>query len=125
LFLKRCARKSVWKIYKGKKIFRGRYDHLTLEEIRAEVSAVEKEMTQQPLGSVLLLIDTAGTDASPEALRLFKNVALHSEKHVHKSAILGVTGVRRMILEIIRRFSGMDLAPFSDEEQAKDWLVSD
>ena len=117
--------KSVWETHKGKRIFRGHYDHMTLEEVRAEVVAVEREMTQQPLDSVLLLVETAGTDASPEALRLFKNVALRSQKHVHKSAILGVTGVRRMILEIIVRFSGMSLAPFTDEQQAQDWLVSD
>ncbi len=117
--------KSGWEIYKGKRIFRGRYDHLTLDEIRAEVSAVEKEMVQQPVDSVLLLVESAGTDASPEALSLFKNVALHSNKYVRKSAILGVTGVRRMILEIIVRFSGMNLIPFYDEQEAKDWLVSD
>ena len=117
--------KSGWEIYKGKRIFRGRYDHLTLDEIRAEVVAVEKEMVQQPLDSVLLLIETAGTDASHEALNLFKNVALHSNKYVHKSAILGVTGVRRMILEIIVRFSGMNLMPFYDEQEAKDWLVGE
>jgi Holliday junction resolvasome RuvABC endonuclease subunit len=117
--------KSGWETYKGKRIFRGRYANLTLEEIRAEVVAVEKEMVQQPLDSVLLLVDTAGTDASPEALRHFKNVALHSEEYVHKAAVLGVTGVKRMILEIIVRFSGMNLIPFSDEQEAKDWLVRD
>jgi len=117
--------KSEWEVYKGKRIFRGRYDHLTLEEVQSEASAVEKEMVQQPPNSVLLLIDTAGTDASPEALRAFKNVARRSNEHVRKSAILGVTGVRRMILEIVRRFSGMALVPFSDEQEAKDWLVRD
>jgi hypothetical protein len=43
---------------------------------------------------------------------------------VHKTAILGITGARRALLDIVVRFSGMQVVPFDDVQKAKDWLVS-
>jgi hypothetical protein len=116
--------KSYWETYKGKKIFYARYDHLTIEAVRTEVVDVEKEMLKSPLGSVLLLVETTGTIISPEALNLFKNVALRSNKHIIKSAILGMTGARMAIMDIVSKFSGLKVQAFDTEEKAKDWLIA-
>ncbi len=116
--------KSVWETHKGKKIFYARYDHLSLEEVRSEVAAVEKEMLKQPPDSVLLLVDITGTIISPEALNLYKNVALHSNKILHKTALLGVPGARKTLVDIIAKFSGLSASSFDDGQKARDWLVS-
>jgi threonine aldolase len=115
--------KSYWENYKGKKIFFARYDHLSIEQVRTEVVDVEREMLKSPPASVLLLVETTGTIISPEALNLFKNVALKSNKQIIKSAILGMTGARMAIMDIVVKFSGLKVSAFGTEEKAKDWLV--
>jgi hypothetical protein len=115
--------KSYWDMYKGKKFFYARYDKLSIEQIRTEIADVEKIIVAQPLDSVLLLIDTAGTIISPEALNLLKNIAVKGKKFTRKTAVLGVTGARRTMLEIVVKFSGLPVSSFETEQQAKDWLV--
>jgi hypothetical protein len=88
------------------------------------VNAVEKEMLQQPRDSVLLLVDTSGTIITPEALNIFKNVALHSKPFLHKTAVLGITGARRTFVEIVVKFSGLQVMTYDILQEAKDWLVS-
>ncbi len=114
---------SAWETYKGKKIFFAKYGHLTPEVYRAEIDAVEKEMLAQPRNSVLLLVDTVGLLISPEALNLAKNVALHSQPYVIKTAILGMSGARKTLLDIVAKFSGMKVEAFDTADQARDWLV--
>lgn len=115
--------KSSWKIYQGKRIFFARYDKLTIEELRSEIGAAEKAILYQPSGSVLMLIDTTGTIITPEALNIFKNTALRTKQYMSKTAVLGVTGSRRVMLEMIVKFSGMKLVSFDTLQQAKDWLM--
>jgi hypothetical protein len=93
--------------------------------VRKEVSDVEKEMLTQPPKSVLLLVETAGTVISPEAVNLFKNVTSHYRKVLKKIPILGMTGARKAIRDIVAKFAGMGVVAFDSEEKGKDWLVSD
>ena len=116
--------KSYWETYKGKRILFARYDHLALDEYRAEIEAVEEVVLQQPKNSVLLVVDTTGIIISPEALKLAKNTALHCRPYIRKTAILGMTGARKAILEIVVKFSGNPVAAFETVERAKDYLVS-
>jgi Holliday junction resolvasome RuvABC endonuclease subunit len=116
--------RSHWEDYKGKRIFIGSYSHMTLEEYRAEVAEVEKETMKHPPDSVLLLVETAGLIMSPEVLSLTKGLTKHTKPYVHKTAILGITGARRALLDMVVKFSGMKVVPFDDAQKAKDWLVS-
>jgi hypothetical protein len=115
--------KSYWETYKGKKFFYARYDKLSIDQLRLEMNDALNEVLKQPANSVLLLVETTGTLVSPEALNLFKNLALKSNKVALKTAVLGVTGARRTMLDIVVKISGMKVSPFETEQQAKDWLV--
>jgi hypothetical protein len=117
--------KSTWETYNGKRLFLVRYDHLSMDGLRAEVGVVEKEAMLQSRNSILMLIETAGTIISPEALNLFKDVALRTKSVARKTAVLGVTGARRSMLDLIVKFSGLSLVAFDDAQQAKDWLVTE
>lgn len=117
--------RSGWETYKGKRIMCARYDHLTVDELRAEVAAVKQEMAQPYSGEmVLVLVDTRGTLISPAVLDLFKEVTASAKKFKFKTAILGMTGPRRVFLEIMWKFSGVKAMPFDEVEKAKEWLVS-
>ena len=116
--------RSHWEDYKGKRIFIGCYEHMTLDEYRAEAAEVEREIMKQAPDSVLLLVETAGLIMSPETLSVTKGLTKRTQPNVHKTAILGITGARRALLDIVVKFSGMQMVPFGDIQKAKDWLVS-
>ncbi len=117
--------KSTWDTYKGKKLFNARYDLLKFDEIAPEVNAIEIEMRKQPLDSVLLLVNATGVPITPNSLDMYKNVALRSKLHVRKTAILGITGARQAVMNIVVKFSGMQVTAFDNELQAKEWLTKD
>jgi hypothetical protein len=115
--------KSSWMTYQDKKIFYARYDNLNLEDLQKEMNAAVEEVRRQQPDSVLLMINTAGTIITPAALNLFKDIAVATKKYVRKTAVLGISGARRTMLDIVVKFSGMNVVPFDDENQAEAWLV--
>jgi hypothetical protein len=117
--------KSGLEIYKNKRIFVARYDHMSNAELKAEIEEVMTFMAQNPVTEdMLVLVDTTGTLVSPEVLTLFKNMSLKSTQFKPKTAILGMTGPRRVFLDIVAKFSKTPAIPFDDMASAKDWLVS-
>lgn len=117
--------KSGLEIYKNKRIFFARYDHMTNAELKVEVEDVMAFMAQNQIAEeMLVLVDTTGTLVSPEVLTLFKTMSLKSTLFKPKTAILGMTGPRRVFLDIVAKFSKNSAVPFDDMQSAKDWLVS-
>ncbi len=117
--------KSTTELYKGKRIFIARYDHMSVEELRAEVAEVKQELMKQSADYVpLVLVDTTGTIISPAVLDIYKEMASFGGNHHARTALLGITGARKKIMEIISKFSQTAPVPFDDIEQAKEWLVS-
>ena len=118
--------KSTTEIYKGKRIFFARYDHMSVEELRSEVDEVKQELMRQGDDyAPLVLVDTTGTIISPAVLDIYKDMASFGGNHRAKTALLGITGARKKIMEIISKFSKTAPVPFDDIEQAKEWLVSE
>ena len=116
--------KSSVEIYKGKRIFIARYDHMTLQELRSEVDEVKAYMSQNlTKEDMLVLVDTTGTIVSPEVLKLFKEMSANSSQYKTKTAIVGMSGPRKTFLDIVSKFSKASVVPFEDNETAKDWLI--
>jgi hypothetical protein len=118
--------KSKWETYKGKNIFCANYDHMTLEDVQLEVTAVKQYMAANPGKSILVLVDATGTLISPAVLNLFKDVAAMSGtgQYAPKTALLGMTGSRKVFLEIVTKVARINVVPFDDAQTAKEWLVS-
>jgi len=71
------------------------------------------------------MVDATGTLVSPEFLNQFKEVSSHvSGKITAKTAILGMSGPRKVFLEIVSKFTQNKTVPFDDRQAAMDWLVS-
>ncbi len=118
--------KSRWITHKGKRIFIADYSNFGMDSaaLKVELDAVVKTLIQEPLDSVLSLSDFRGSHASPETLAFIKAALAQTNKHVHKRAIVGFTGVRKMLLEVMSKFTGpAGLVPWDDMESAQDWLV--
>jgi hypothetical protein len=117
--------KSGLELYNGKNIFFARYDHMTNEQLQVEVSEVASYMSQNKMKeNMLVVVDTTGTMVSPDVLKLFKEISMQSTQFKTKTAILGMTGPRRVFLDIVAKFSNASPMPFDDLQSAKDWLVA-
>ena len=118
--------KSKWMTHGGKSYFYCDYSGFNnyTKALEEEVLAVESILHREPPHSVLQLVDVRGTVASLEATRLIKESAKRGEPFARSVAVIGVTGIVRVLADGVAAFSGMKFKLFNDIELAKDWLVS-
>ena len=118
--------KSGWREHRGKQYFFCDYSGfgLDFQSLKIEVNAVDDLLVQEPEDSVITLIDFRNTVGSIEAVELLKEGAGRTRKHIRKNAILGISGVRKILLDAVTRLTAQVAQTFDDEEKAKDWLVS-
>ena len=120
--------KSKWIEHKGKRIF---YVDCTgfgsdSEALRAEAHAIIELVTQQPENSIRALSNAEGTVGTPENLNILKGIVTRTTRFVRRRAVIGVSGIRKALLDIINRATGnKPFASFSDETAAKEWLIED
>jgi hypothetical protein len=119
--------KSQWMTHKGVTFIYCNFTdfHTDVEGLRAEVEAVDAKICRQPENTVLALADLTQTTASRKVVDLFKQSAARTKKHVRKQAVVGVTGIRKLLAQAVAQFSGQTLVLFDTVEAAKEWLVSD
>jgi hypothetical protein len=117
--------KSHWMTHNGKKIFYADYSHLNVEELKAEVALVEPVLCMMPNNSVLSLADVRGTYGTTDAMNILKGIIAKTKLHLHKRAVVGVTGVQKILLKALNQFSGQETVAFDSVDKALDWLVED
>ena len=94
--------------------------------LREEARAIIALVTQQPENSVLALSNALGTVGTPENLNILKGIVTRTTRFVRRRAVVGVTGIRRTLLDIVNRAAGgKAFSAFTDESSALDWLVTD
>ncbi|MFH1460257.1 MAG: hypothetical protein ABIG64_07825 [Candidatus Omnitrophota bacterium] len=119
--------KSGWIEHKGKKIFMARYnDFNKIEQLEdGEILFVTQTLIKEPEKSVLLLVDVRNSPGTPRRVDSLKDSALKLKNIIRKTAIVGVLGIKKILLNAVITFSGMELHSFEDIEAAKEWLVSE
>ena len=122
--------KSQWISYGGKRIL-----HMDLssfkedlkgfeEEITSAIGTLGPEMFRQPEHSVLVLVDLRNTVMTATAQKFLTERIKDTRLYVKKTAVVGMTGIRRMFLDFFAHVANSETAPFDDPESAKEWLVT-
>ncbi len=119
--------RSTWIEHKGKKIFYQDFSKLFYNSaaLKAELEEVQKVVQAQPNDSVLVLSDLRDTNISSDVLPLMNAASSATKDHVHKTAVLGVTGMKRKLADLLSSLTGQPLKYFDDLEAAKNWLVEE
>ncbi len=73
----------------------------------------------------LTLSDVRDAHIDQEFVNLSKEQGKISKDYTKRAAILGVEGVRKILLRAVNMVSGNPREPFDTMEEAKDWLVRD
>ena len=117
--------KSHWTTHKGKKIFYADYSQMSPDQLKEEGASIVSVLSLEPKNSVLSLVDVRGTFGTADAMENFKAITAKTKPHVHKRAVIGVTGVRKLLLNALNQFVGQESVAFDSIDKAKDWLVED
>jgi len=119
--------RSNWIEHKGKKIFYQDFSRQFYNStaVKTELEEVQKVVLSQPRDSVLVLSDFRDTTVGSDLLSSMNAASNTTKDYVHKTAVLGVTGMKRKLADLLTALTGQPLKYFDDIEAAKDWLVQD
>ena len=108
--------------YKGEEITYLDYRGKSLEEIKA-ILADAAEQALKENKQRYLLTNISGIFAVPEFMEAV-NDATRKTKHLTlKSAVVGVTGAKKLLFNMYNTVIGKEAKAFDDEESAKEWLI--
>jgi hypothetical protein len=119
--------RSTWIQHRGKQIFYQDFSKHFYNSVavKDELDEVQKVVTSQPKDSVLVLSDFRDTTVGSELLASMNAASTATKAYVHKTAVLGVTGMKRKFADLLTALTGQALKYFDDIESAKDWLTEE
>ena len=117
--------RSIWIEHKGKRIFYQDFskNFYNSAAVKAELDEVQKVVTAEPRDSVLVLSDFRDTTVGSDLLASMNAASAATKVYVHKTAVLGVTGMKRKLADLLTALTGQPLKYFDDIEAAKNWLA--
>mgnify|MGYP001163340670 CR=1 FL=1 len=119
--------KSRWIEHKGKKILYQDFSNNFFNEkaVMEELKAVQEIVLGEPDKSVLVLSNFSNTEITTTLMPILNESSSKTQAHVRKTAVLGVTGIKRALGDLLSRITGQELMYFTNELEAKDWLAKD
>jgi hypothetical protein len=111
--------------FKGKQIFLLDLSSLTLkdrEEFKKHIAHAGKVVQGQPLKSVLIITDTTNTKFDTDFVETLKEYAKHNNPYIKASALVGLTGLQKIIYFAVKTFTGRDFYIAKDLTDAQEWL---
>jgi hypothetical protein len=117
--------RSTWIEHNGKKIFYQDFSKHFFNSgaVKTELEEVQRVVTAQPKDSVLVLSDFRDTNVGSDLLASMNAASAATKAYVHKTAVLGVTGMKRRLADMLTALTGQPLKYFDDIEAAKNWLT--
>jgi len=119
--------RSKWIEFNQKKIFYQDFSNLFYksELVKKELEEVQVIVKAQPLKSVLVLSDFRNTEIGSDLIPVMNVASSATSGYVSRTAVLGVTGVKRTLADMLTRITGQRLKYFDDELAAKEWLIQE
>jgi hypothetical protein len=115
--------------YKGREIYFVDYTNIKSTEefliIIKGTNAFREKVKAEGKRNILMLVDVTGSYIYGEALEAIKMSGRISKELTSKEAIVGITGAKRILLQIAQLFTGMQLRPFDTLGEAQEWLIQE
>ena len=112
-----------WITYKGKEILLDDYSNIMPEQFAPLIQQITNLTFQSGKKDILLNVDVTGAFANKEAINAFSESGKKSKILLKKTAVVGITGVKKILLNIVNKFTGLSAKPVSTLEAAKEWLI--
>src|SRR5690349_20204198 len=117
--------RSRWIEYNGQKILYQDFGNLfyNVEAVKNELAGVQEIVLNEPENSVLIISDFTNTEISGDLMSILNQASRVTKPHVLKTAVLGVTGIKRTFGDLLSRITGQPLVYFINEADAMEWLT--
>jgi len=102
------------------------YDFAHVEDVDQGlriVQAARSKILGRPPKSVRTLVTVQDSKFDTKIAKAVQELARHNKPYVLASAIVGLSGLQRVILSAVMRVTGRTFATFADVDEAKDWLA--
>lgn len=111
--------------HKGVRIAFLNFAHVESTELAlAAIEEAAQVVQAEPFKSVRTLTHVAGSRFNGEVLEAVKRLAVNNRPYVLAGAIVGLSGLQKVVYTTVMRFSKRNIPVFGDIEAAKDWLIS-
>jgi hypothetical protein len=110
--------------HKGKKILHLNFANCSVDEVLQTIEMSKAAIRTQSSGSVLTLTDVTNAAFNSKVSEAMKGFVIHNKPYVVAAAVVGVTGLKQVILNAVMKLSGRKLTAFNTLAEAKDWLAA-
>ena len=109
--------------HKGKQILAVDISDCNVDEVLQIIDESGKIITQQPPHSLLVVSTVKNAQFNRAVVSRMKTFLNENRPYILKSAVVGVSGLQRVVYLSVTKITGRNIPAFDDIEQAKDWLV--
>lgn len=103
-------------------------DFSGLTDLRATHEAIDEAkrfIAQQPRrGDLLTLTNVTGSHFDTDVVKRLRELAEHNRPYVKAGAVVGLTGLMRVVYTTLVHLTGRNLRAFDSIDEAKDYLVT-
>ena len=110
--------------HQGKEILLLDFSNSEADEVLRIIDQATEVIGTQAEHSLLTLTDVTNARFNEAVGEGMKDFTLHNKPYVRAGAVVGITGLKRIIFGAVMAFSQRKLLTFDDREQAKAWLVT-
>jgi len=108
--------------HKGKRIFMLDCSGCKPADIHVIIDECARVVQSQPPKSVMTMTIAGGGKFDNEIITKLKELTKANEPYVKKAAVVGMTGLYKVVLTAVSMFSKREFHLFDTEEEAKDFL---
>ena len=110
--------------HEGRRILVVDFSHAELELVRAVAAECLHVMSNEPVGSVLSLVETEAIPFSTDALKVGAELTDRAQLYSLRTAVVGVTGFRVFMLQAIANAAPHPIRLFKERSPALEWLIT-
>jgi hypothetical protein len=94
-----------------------------VEESLTVIKQAKAIIATHPPKSLLILTDVTGTTFNTKAVEEMKRYSAFNTPFVKASAVIGISGLARIIYDAVVKVIGRTVVTFDTEAEALDWLA--
>jgi hypothetical protein len=110
--------------HKGKKILHLDFTGCKIAELPGIIQTAKAMVGKEAPGSVRTLTNVTNMEVTKETSAIMKDFTTFNKPYVVAGAVVGVTGLKKVIYSAIVAVNGRNMSTFDTIDQAKDWLAT-
>jgi hypothetical protein len=111
--------------HQGQRVLFIDYSYCDVPMLKAVAREGHRVISREEPGSLLTLSDVTATTVEEESVAVLQSRAAGNAPYVRRAAVIGISGLQRLIHEGLQAFSKRRIHHFERREEALDWLVRD